>query len=249
MSDEMIPVSLDDPVAFGCGPETPCFNACCRDLNQALTPYDILRMKNALGLSSARFLREYTSLHHGPESGLPVITFKPNPANGHACPLVSDKGCTVYTDRPASCRLYPLARAIAMDRGTGGIREFYAVIEEEHCKGHGRQQEMTVRKWLEGQDVAEHNRQNDKLMQLISLKNQIRPGKLEGAESDEFYLALYDIDTFRQRIREKDLPADLDLPGTLMRKLASDDLALLNFGIAWVTHRLFGKDLEMDISA
>ncbi|MCG8618677.1 MAG: YkgJ family cysteine cluster protein [Desulfobacterales bacterium] len=246
-NDEMIPVDLNDPMGFNCGPGNACFNECCRDLNQALTPYDILRMKNALGVSSAEFLREYTSLHYGPESGLPVITFKPNPATGHACPLVSEAGCTVYQDRPASCRLYPLARAIAMDRATGNIREFYAMIEEDHCKGHDPKHKLTVGKWLDGQDVAEHNRQNDKLMQLISLKNQIRPGKLEGVESDQFYMALYDLDTFRQEIQAQGLLDDLNIPDALMKKLESDDFALLDFGIAWVKYRLFGKDLEVDI--
>ncbi|MCG8636248.1 MAG: YkgJ family cysteine cluster protein [Desulfobacterales bacterium] len=247
MSDEMLPVGLDDPMGFNCAPENPCFNECCRDLNQALTPYDILRMKTALGISSGKFLREYTSLQHGPESGLPVITFKPNPATGHACPLVSEDGCTVYGDRPASCRMYPLARAIARDRETGKIREFFAMIEEDHCEGFDKKHTITVRRWLEGQDVAEHNRQNDKLMELISLKNQIRPGKLEGADSDLFYLALYDLDEFRAQIQTQGLLEDLDIPGSLMEKIGADDYALLDFGIAWVKYMLFGRDFKVDI--
>ncbi len=247
MSDDMIPVGLNDPMGFNCAPENPCFNECCRDLNQALTPYDILRMKTALGITSQNFLREYTSLHAGPGSGLPVITFKPNPATGHACPLVSEQGCTVYKDRPASCRMYPLARAIARDRETGGVQEYFALIEEDHCKGFDKKNTITVGKWLEGQDVTEHNRQNDKLMELISLKNQIRPGALEGAHSDLFYLALYDLDEFREQIQNQGLLEDLDIPGELMEKLASDDQALLNFGIAWVKYMLFGQDFKVDI--
>ena len=247
MSDDMIPVGLNDPMGFNCAPENPCFNECCRDLNQALTPYDILRMKTALGISSQKILREYTSRHNGPESGLPVISFKPNPATGHACPLVAEQGCTVYTDRPASCRMYPLARAIARDRETGVIREYFALIDEDHCQGFDKKHTISVSKWLEGQDVTEHNRQNDKLMELISLKNQIRPGALEGAHSDMFYLALYDLDEFREQIKNQGLLEDLEIPGELMEKLASDDQALLNFGIAWVKYMLFGQDFKVDI--
>ncbi|MCP4720529.1 MAG: YkgJ family cysteine cluster protein, partial [Desulfobacteraceae bacterium] len=196
MTEDMIPVHEKDPMPFGCSPENTCFNDCCRDLNQVLTPYDILRLKRNLGISSQAFLREYTSLHHGPGSGLPIVEFKPNPATGHECPFVTQKGCSVYEDRPGSCRLYPLARAIARDRETGKIEEYFALIEEPHCKGFGKKTGLTVRQWLIGQDVALHNQHNDKLMELISLKNKILPGKLEGAHSDQFYLALYDLDEF-----------------------------------------------------
>lgn len=247
MSDEMIPVDLNDPMEFCCAAENPCFNECCRDLNQALTPYDILRMKNALNIPSQKFLREYTSLHFGPESGLPIITFKPNPATGHACPFVREEGCSVYNDRPASCRMYPLARAIARDRQTGQIREFFARIEEDHCKGHGREDGITVDQWIQGQKVADHNRENDKLVELISLKNQIMPGKLEGAQADSFYMALYDLDEFKDKIQNNNLLDGLDVPEALMDKILEDDLALLNFGIAWLKYELFGKELKVDI--
>ncbi|WP_022665270.1 YkgJ family cysteine cluster protein [Desulfospira joergensenii] len=244
MSEDMIPLGINDPMEFGCGAENPCFNECCRDLNQALTPYDILRMKKALKISSHSFLREYTSMHIGPETGLPVVEFKPNPATGHACPFVTEKGCSVYEDRPGSCRLYPLARAIARDRATGEIREYFALIKEDHCKGFGKKEGRTVGKWLEGQHVGDHNRQNDKLMELISLKNQIMPGRLEGAESDIFYLALYNLDEFRDKIQNQGLLKDLVLPRDFAEKIAADDTALLDFGIAWVKHRLFGRELR-----
>ena len=119
MTEYMTPISLNDPMNFDCQQENPCFNECCRDLNQALTPYDVLRLKQGLGMSSQEFLKEYTSLHYGPESGLPVVEFKPNPGTGHACPFVSPEGCKVYADRPASCRMYPLARGISRSRETG----------------------------------------------------------------------------------------------------------------------------------
>ncbi len=247
MSDDMIPVRLDDPMRFECASENPCFNECCRDLNQALTPYDILRMKTAKGKDSKFFLREYTSLHFGPESGLPIVTFKPNPATGHACPFVKEDGCGVYEDRPASCRMYPLARAIARSRETGEVAEFFALIEEDHCKGFGKGDGRTIAQWLQGQKVDRHNQENDKLMELISLKNQIRPGSIAGAESDIFYTALYDLDTFRDQIFAEGLLGDLDVGEKIIGAIKTDDLALLNFGIAWVKYKLFGQDFKVDM--
>ena len=240
----MIPVGIHDSMNFNCGPDNPCFNECCRDLCQALTPYDVLRLKQAKGMDSSAFLREYTVMHFGPETGLPVVEFKPNPATNHACPFVSEAGCTVYGDRPASCRMYPLARAIARSRQTGEIQEYFALIEEPHCQGFGRENGQTVGQWLEGQDVAEHNRQNDKMMILISLKNQIMPGKLEGLQADQFYTALYDLDEFRRQIFDQDLLAEFQVPQDFLEALKTDDLAALDFGMAWLRNMLFGHDLS-----
>jgi Fe-S-cluster containining protein len=245
MTEEMIPVHERDPMPFECCSENPCFNECCRDLNQALTPYDILRLKRNLGISSQVFLKRYTSLHYGPGSGLPVVEFKPNPATGHECPFVTPKGCSVYADRPGSCRLYPLARAIAMDRETKEINEYFALIEEPHCKGFGKKTNLTVREWMDGQEVALHNLHNDKLMELISLKNRILPGTLEGGKSDQVYLALYDLDEFRTRIFEQGLLKDFNLADSHLQTLKTDDEALMDFGIAWVKNMLFG--IEIDI--
>ncbi len=240
MSDDMIPITLETSVGFRCGLENGCFNDCCRDLHQALTPYDILRLRKNLGITSQDFLRKYTSLHHGPESGLPVVGFKPNPETGHECPFVTPAGCSVYEDRPASCRMYPLARAIARSRETGKVSEFFALIEEPHCNGFGAKTDLTVEEWLKGQDVQKHNKQNDKLMDLISLKNRILPGKLEGAQADIFYLGLYDLDEFRSRIFNRNLLESMKVPETALEKIRLDDEALLDFGIAWVGFMLFG---------
>jgi Fe-S-cluster containining protein len=240
MPEDMIPITLETLMEFSCSPENECFNDCCRDLQQTLTPYDILRLRKNLEMKSQPFLKKYTSLHLGPESGLPVLGFKSNPATGHACPFVTHEGCSVYKDRPVSCRMYPLARAIAKSRETGEITEFFALIEEPHCKGLGAKTDLTVEKWLKGQDVQTYNEQNDKLMDLISLKNRILPGKLEGAQADIFYLGLYDLDEFRLRIFNKKLLESIKVPDTVLEKILTDDAALLDFGISWVRFMLFG---------
>lgn len=240
MPDELIPIGKNDSLNFSCGPENECFNECCRNLCQAITPYDILRLKKNLGISSQQFLKEYTSLHHGPESGLPVVEFKQNPASGYECPFVAENGCRVYEDRPASCRMYPLARAVAKSRQTGEINEYFALIEESHCKGFCKKTDHKVKDWLDTQGVDLYNRENDKLVELISLKNRIRPGKLEGAQSDMFYLALYNIDEFRDRIFNHSLLGDMKISEDVLNEIENNDPALLNFGIEWVKFVLFG---------
>ncbi len=56
MDGTLISIDPDTPFRFACNPGVACFNECCRDLNQFLTPYDVLRLKRGLGLSSRQFL-------------------------------------------------------------------------------------------------------------------------------------------------------------------------------------------------
>ena len=39
-----------------------CFTRCCRNIDILLTPYDVIRMKNRLGITSTEFLAEVHTL-------------------------------------------------------------------------------------------------------------------------------------------------------------------------------------------
>ena len=51
-------LTSEDDFRFECRPGLECFTRCCRDITIFLTPYDVLRMKNALNISSGDFLSE-----------------------------------------------------------------------------------------------------------------------------------------------------------------------------------------------
>jgi Fe-S-cluster containining protein len=239
---ELTPISLHDTFCFACTPEVPCFNACCRDLNQALTPYDVLRLKSYLGLSSEQFLAQYTLQHTGPGSGLPVVTLKPDDNHDLCCPFVTEKGCRVYENRPSSCRMYPLVRAVSRSRVTGKITERFMLLKEPHCLGFCQGNPRTVHQWIEDQKITGYNEINDKLIHIISLKNRRRPGVLDLKSRNLFFTALYDLDNFRFRIIRHGLRAGFRIDSALMDKAREDDVALLEIGIQWVKHALFGVE-------
>ncbi len=118
ISEAMTELSLDSSFTFRCAPGISCFNLCCRDLNQFLTPYDILRLKRHFGMTSSDFLRRYTAVHTGPQTGLPVVTLKPKEKVFLTCPFVVPEGCLVYENRPSSCRIYPLIRILSRSRAS-----------------------------------------------------------------------------------------------------------------------------------
>ena len=239
MNDNLTPIRLDEQFSFACYTGVACFNACCRDLNQSLFPYDILRLKKGLQLSSSEFLERYTSQHVGPGSGLPIVTLKPKDAGRLTCPFVSEKGCRVYAHRPASCRTYPLVRAISRCRESGRITEGFMLLKEPHCLGHNEPQKQTVGQWIEGQEIEAYNCVNDKMMQIIGLKNQMLPGPLDLKSRQRVYLALYDLDKFRHQLFKNKLPANLEVNPQKLAAAEADDTALLEVGMEWVKQALF----------
>ena len=239
LEPKLTPHSLQDTFAFKCSPDVPCFNECCRDLNQFLTPYDIVRLKNHFGLPSGDFLEQYTSQHTGPESGLPIITLKPKGKFDLICPFVSPGGCTVYANRPSSCRTYPLVRALSRSRETGETTEQFMVLREPHCLGFKGCAKQSVQQWMDGQEIAIYNKINDQLMQIISLKNRLMPGPLDLKFRHFFYTALYDLDSFRSQIQKYGLLDDFDIDSTTIDKAMEDDVGLLLFGMKWVEQVLF----------
>mmetsp|Transcript_3399 Transcript_3399/g.2001 ORF Transcript_3399/g.2001 Transcript_3399/m.2001 type:complete len:242 (+) Transcript_3399:292-1017(+) len=239
MEEKITALSLDDSFRFSCSQNVPCFNECCKNLNQFLTPYDVLRLKNYLSLSSSQFLERYTTQEIGAETGLPIIIFKPDYKNNLKCPFVSENGCKVYESRPSSCRTYPIVRLASRNRKTGKITEHFALLKEEHCLGFKQEKTQTVREWLYSEDVLLYNEMNDMLLEIISMKRSLMPRSLDIKSKHLFHMACYDIDSFRTHILEKKIVDDINLDTDLLDKIRYDDTELLKFGIKWLKTVLF----------
>ena len=244
MNDPISPLDKDQPFCFTCSPRVACFNACCRDLNQVLTPYDVLCLKHYLNLSSGEFLDTYTDAHTGPETGLPVISLRFKATDDLACPFVTDAGCSVYPARPASCRTYPLARGVSLNRETGRLTEHWAIIREPHCLGFNELCSHTVESWVADQQIATHNQMNDRMLELISLKNRYRPGVLGPADGNDVYTALYDLDTFREKAFNDKWTDGIDVDPHVIERAATHDLDLLMVAMAWVGQIIFRLPVE-----
>ncbi|MBI5589678.1 MAG: YkgJ family cysteine cluster protein [Deltaproteobacteria bacterium] len=240
MEHTLIPLSLDDTFKFSCNAGVLCFNECCKDVNQFLTPYDVLRLKRHFGISSGEFLEKYTTQHVGPETGLPVVCLKTDPADGFTCPFVSPEGCRVYDSRPSSCRTYPLARMLSRSRETGQITIQYGLLVEPHCLGHEQDRQQSVREWIASQGIAPYDAMNDRMMDIISLKNRLIPGALDLKSRHLFSMACYDLDAFRKYLTDNFSHQHLGLNAESWQLLLEDDVELLKFSLNWLKQALFG---------
>jgi Fe-S-cluster containining protein len=235
MENALVPIDPDTPFHFECGPGVACFNECCRDLNQSLTPYDVLRLKRGLRLSSRQFLEQYTRRHTGPGSGLPVVTLKPADPERLTCPLVTPGGCRAYRDRPSSCRTYPLVRILRRSRRNGEVLEEYGLLREPHCRGFDAGRRQTVHAWTADQELRDYNSENDRLLDLIRLKARLSSKALPPSLAEQVFTALYDLDRFRTRLCDGGLSG---MRLELLEDARRDEVALLRLGLEWVKRLL-----------
>ncbi len=227
-------ISENEPFHFDCQREVPCFNLCCRDLNKFLTPYDIIRLKNHLNMPSRLFLERYTETHIGPQTRLPVITLKSGAGNERECPFVTPFGCSVYEDRPSSCRTYPIIRILSRNQESGERRIQYALLKEPHCRGFEQSRQVTAREWMTGQGLDPFNEMNDLMMGIISLKNRNMPGYLNDDVKRLFFTLCYDMDAFRAG-GCKSGGRFIEIPDSVI----DDDTNLLRFGMAYLEQNVF----------
>jgi len=231
-----------DPFCFECGPHLECFNACCADVNIFLTPYDVLRMRRALGLGSAEFLARHTIIPFDKNQKLPTPLLLMNDSEKKECPFVNAKtGCTIYYDRPWPCRMYPLGMASPAEYAAPEMKPFYYILREDDCGGLARKRPWTVREWMEDQGVMAYQEFGE-LFKSITLNKALSEGWTTNEKQISLYwVSLYDLDVFRCFIFESSFLRRFIIDSKTIQSLKSDDEALLRFGFNYVKMVLFGE--------
>ena len=219
---------------FQCRPGISCFTQCCKDVTIVLTPYDVLRLKNSLKVTSDEFLDTYTIILPKSERLIPLVVLKMNEDN-KKCPFVSEKGCQVYENRPWPCRMYPL------DMGDDG--SFHLIAREENCKGLLESAEQQISSWLEEQDIGTF----DEINELFS--DVTRPLMAQKLDIDNpsimkmIFMALYNLDKFREFVFNSTFLDRFEVEPERIKRIKEDELALLKFAFDWTKFGLFGEKL------
>lgn len=229
----------DQAFRFACGPHLACFNTCCADKRLPLMPYDLLRLRRGLNLTSAEVLERYAEMDLDPVSGWPVLRLRLT--EDGRCPLVTPQGCGAYADRPAACRTYPLARAVRPDAQGRPAEEVFLRQETPACLGWEAERALTPAQWVEDQGLAPYQAANDALLPLFC--HPRRRGRLElrPPQIHAVILALYNLDQWRQLVARPGFAAAQGLkPGVVEAALASDE-TLLGLGRDWLLVQLFGS--------
>ena len=225
---------------FRCHKDVGCFTKCCHEIKITLTPYDIIRLKKRLGLTSEEFLAIYTEPHLLEKTDLPVVTLKLMDDASQACPFVRKDGCILYEDRPTTCRYYPLGVASLSHKEDADDEGFYFFVNEPHCLGFKEEQSWTVEEWRKDQGVDIHDKINREWTDLLVRKRSFPPNiKLTDQAKNMFFMVSYNLDKFREFVFESTFLERFDVDQETLKKIKEDDMALLNFGITWLKEILF----------
>lgn len=228
-------IGRHEPFSFACHPGVACFTRCCHELELSLTPYDLLRIRQGTGLSSAEVLDRCVIIEQEAGDTFPQMYLTMVDDGAASCVFLGSDGCTIYGHRPGACRMYPLGRA-AVASGDG-VAEHFVLVHEPHCLGFAEPLLTSAHNYLQSQELAPYNSFNDRLAQ-ITQHDRIKQGlQLSESQRRAFILALYDLDTFRSALLADtitDVPGDRTL-------LANDDEALLDSGLRWIAGLLFAS--------
>jgi len=227
-------LSLEGRFRFSCHKGLSCFNTCCADVNIFLTPYDLLRMRRATGLSSGEFLKGYT-IPLLAEEGLPLVVLKMIEDENKSCPFVTSDGCEIYQDRPWSCRMYPIFPSSAKEEG-------FFIKEGNSCLGFKEEKWRTIQGWKKDQGIDIYDKMNESYKEITFHDYFLKGNKLEGGRSKILYMACYDLDEFKKFLFKTRFFDIYDVESGIIERIKEDEEELLSFGYRWVRFNLFGED-------
>ena len=221
---------------FACHPGLDCFNTCCRNKRLPLWPYDLLRLKKSLNLDSGQILDKYAELEFDPASGWPSLRIKLDDQG--RCSFLSPQGCSVYENRPAACRIYPMARLAAPPKGGKPGEVIYMRQETTGCLGWDQPRTHTIESWTRDQGLEPYDAANDRLLGLLFHPRRQGRMELKPQQVHAVIAALYNLDTFRQMLGLPLLQNMFDKQR--LQEAAARDEDLLDLGREFLKKALFG---------
>ncbi len=243
--DKVVPVKLtgESRFKFRCHPGVKCFTACCSNINIVLPPYDLLRLRKRLGMTSEDFINKYCEIEILAKTLLPVITLKMRDDEKRSCPFLTPQGCTVYEDRPNICRYYPVGMATLRKRDSEtGRDEFYFMTKEDHCKGFEEDKEWTIDEWRKDQQADLHDEMNRGWMEILIKKKSFGEREFPDIKNKMFFMVSTNLDYFREFVFGSTFLETYDLPADLIEKIKTDDAELLKLAYEWLKSAMFAEE-------
>src|SRR5208283_1614652 len=235
---EPVERTLDSKFKFRCHKDIGCFNKCCTRADILLTPYDVLRMKRRLGISSEEFLEKYTHTHIDENSSHPYALLVMMDDNEGKCPFLTPEGCSIYEDRPTNCRHYPVGQGIMISgpETEPVTKDFFFFIREPGCLGYNEEKEWIIVTWRVDQGLDLYDDINREWKEIQLRRDAQGQDRLDPKSQALIYMASYDLDKFRKFVFESRL---LDIIDTEeVETIKNDEVALMKFGFKYLKYVL-----------
>jgi uncharacterized protein len=237
--EETESLSLQSRFRFHCHAGLTCFNRCCRTPTILLSPYDILRLKEFLGLTSGEFLARYTLQTTEDNSNLPLVFLDAYRSPAGGCPFLGAGGCTVYARRPAACRLFPITMGSQLTEQ--GLVDHYFCRRLDYCRGFAAEEEWTVASWKAGQGFDEYDSGRREWLEILLRQGLRGPLADDAGQRSLIATIAYDLDKFRQLLADPAFRQNCAGEGESWEELQKSEPALLQFSYRLLRAILFGE--------
>ncbi|MCD6273530.1 MAG: YkgJ family cysteine cluster protein [Deltaproteobacteria bacterium] len=232
----------NDTFSFQCHSGLSCFNLCCRNLNLFLYPYDVIRLKNSLKISSDRFIDEYVDILLKPSDYFPEVLLKMREDADKRCPFLGESGCMVYPDRPDTCRTFPVEQGIILEQEQKKAIPVHFFRPPDFCLGRHEKKTWTTKTWAKDQDAILYNMMTAKWAEIKSLF-QADPWGREGNKGPRAkmaFMAAYNIDIFRDFLFNSSFLKRYKVNNKIKKKIKKDDVELMKLGFEWIKFYIWG---------
>jgi Fe-S-cluster containining protein len=231
-----------DRFAFRCHSEIACFNRCCRNLNLFLYPYDVLRLKSGLAITSDEFLETYVDVVLRPGNFFPEVLLRMSETKEKTCPFLTDAGCAVYPDRPDACRTFPLEQGIVYDAARKKKEAVFLFRPPEFCLGPHESSTWTTADWTADQEAGVYHRMTIRWAEIKQLFHSDPWGHEgpAGPRAKMAFMATYNMDRFRDFVFHSSFLKRYRVTSDELKRMRAGDKALLTFGFSWVKFFLWG---------
>ncbi len=235
-------LETSDTFQFRCYPEIACFNRCCRNINLFLYPYDIIRLKKRLNVTSDIFLEKYVEIILRPSNFFPEVLLSMSENPEKTCPFLKSSGCSVYPDRPDTCRTFPVEQGVLYDVEKDQAETIHFFRPPDFCLGQHEKKVWTTRTWWDDQDAAVYNEMTPRWSNLKRLfqTDPWGPGGPQGPKSKMAFMATYNMDPFRDFLFKSTFLKRYKVKSNVLKKIRCDDMELMKFGFEWVKFYIWG---------
>ncbi len=143
----------NDLAKLGCADCAGC-SACCQGMGTSivLDPLDVFRLMKQCGMSFDDLLEQRIELNMVDALILPNLKMH---SERDACSFLTKEGrCSIHSDRPGFCRMFPLGRIYETRNGK---REFHYFLQVDECKKKNRTK-VKIQKWIGEQDSTRYEK-------------------------------------------------------------------------------------------
>jgi uncharacterized protein len=236
-------IGKNETFHFQCHPNIACFNRCCRNLNLFLYPYDVVRLKKRLAISSDAFIENHVDVVMREGNFFPDVLLKMADNKEKTCPYLMDAGCDVYLDRPDACRTFPLEVGMLYQGDNRPIEPVYFFRPPDFCDGPKEKASWTPETWIKDQEAETYNRMTARWSEVKGLfgENPWGAGGMADPKLKMAFMAAYNVDKFREFVLGSSFLKRFKVASKTLKKIKRSDTALMLLGFSWIKLFVWGK--------